>query len=56
MNQTELTIGKYVFLGSTGYLYGGPRLAAIWLLVSVGYQVAKGLVIIIRDRNNTGLE
>jgi hypothetical protein len=49
MNETEWVMGKYVAFGSAGYLYGGPRLAAIWLLVSVGYQVARAVVIRLRD-------
>ena len=52
MTEIELALGRYVFLGSVGYLYGGPRLAAIWLLVSLGYQILKPIVVSIIKPSN----
>jgi hypothetical protein len=48
MTKLEWALGRYVLLGSAGYLYGGPRFAAIWLLVSLGYQVLRACVGAIR--------
>lgn len=49
MTETEWLINKYAVMGSTGYLIGGGKMAAVWVLISVGYQILKSLMISVKE-------
>lgn len=44
MEEIEWIIGTYVGLGSVGYLYGGPRMAAICLLGVVASRALRAAI------------